>query len=154
MKNLVFDIETIPDLDFGRKHLNLDGLSDEDVGKSMFFQQHQRNGSEFLPYDLHQIIAVSILIDDSENLSIQSYNVDGSYNEKSILIDLFKLITKLKNTGVQTSFFRELTYCMDHCIHHQSLIKIALLEQKLIHLIDPNFGVAFSTQLYRNQCAS
>ena len=91
MKNLVFDIETIPDLDFGRKYLNLDGLSDEDVGKSMFFQQHQRNGSEFLPYDLHQIIAVSILIDDSENLSIQSYNVDGSYNEKSILIDLFKL---------------------------------------------------------------
>ena len=91
MKNLVFDIETIPDLDFGRKHLNLDGLSDEDVGKSMFFQQHQRNGSEFLPYDLHQIIAVSILIDDSENLSIQSYNVDGSYNEKSILVDLFKL---------------------------------------------------------------
>jgi hypothetical protein len=61
---------------------------------------------------------------------------------------------KEKNTGVQTSFFRELTYCMDHCIHHQSLIKIALLEQKLIHLIDPNFGVAFSTQLYRNQCAS
>jgi hypothetical protein len=59
-----------------------------------------------------------------------------------------------KSNGVQTSFFRELTYCMDHCIHHQSLIKIALLEQKLIHLIDPNFGVAFSTQLYRNQCAS
>ena len=59
-----------------------------------------------------------------------------------------------KNTGVQTSFFRELIYCMDHCIHHQSLIKIALLEQNLIHFIDPDFGVAFSTLLYRRQCAS
>ena len=58
MNRLVFDIETIPDLDFGREQLNLDGLTEEDIGKSMFFQQHQRNGSEFLPYDLHQIIAV------------------------------------------------------------------------------------------------
>ncbi|MEK9612728.1 MAG: DinB family protein [Flavobacteriaceae bacterium] len=55
---------------------------------------------------------------------------------------------------IQTSLFRELTYCMDHCIHHQSLIKIALLEQGLVHLVDQNFGVAFSTQNYRNQCAS
>ena len=54
---------------------------------------------------------------------------------------------------IQTSFFRELTYCMDHCIHHQSLIKIALLEQELTHLVDENFGVAFSTQKHRNQCA-
>lgn len=59
-----------------------------------------------------------------------------------------------KENGVKTSFFRELIYCMDHCVHHQSLIKIALLEQGLIHLIDPNFGVAASTQLYRSQCAS
>lgn len=58
------------------------------------------------------------------------------------------------DNGVQTSFFRELIYCMDHCVHHQSLIKIALLEQHLIHLIDRNFGVASSTQIYRNKCAS
>jgi hypothetical protein len=43
---------------------------------------------------------------------------------------------------------------MDHCYHQQTIIKIALLEQDLTHLIDPNFSVAFSTQLYRNQCAS
>ena len=59
---------------------------------------------------------------------------------------------KLKKQ-IHTSIFRELVYCMDHCIHHQSLIKIALLEQELIHLVDDNFGVSFSTQSYRNQCA-
>ena len=57
-------------------------------------------------------------------------------------------------SSYQTSFFRELTYCMDHCIHHQSLIKIALLEQELIYLVDENFGVAFSTQNYRKGCVS
>ena len=61
MKQIVFDIETIPDLDFGKKFLNLEGLNDEDIGKSMFFQQQQKTGIEFLPYDLHQIIAISIL---------------------------------------------------------------------------------------------
>lgn len=54
----------------------------------------------------------------------------------------------------KSSFFRELAYCLDHCIHHQSLIKIGLTEQGLDHLIDENFGVAFSTQNYRNECAS
>ncbi|MDG1394702.1 MAG: hypothetical protein P8P55_07780 [Flavobacteriaceae bacterium] len=61
---------------------------------------------------------------------------------------------KENNLRIETSFFRELIYCMDHCIHHQSLIKTALLEQNLIHFIDSNFGVAFSTQIYRSQCAS
>ena len=56
--------------------------------------------------------------------------------------------------GVKTTFFRELIYCMDHGIHHQSLIKIALIDQGLDHLINNKFGVAFSTQNYRNQCAS
>lgn len=58
------------------------------------------------------------------------------------------------NQGISSSLFRELMYCMDHCIHHQSLIKIGLLEQKLSHMVDANFGVAFSTQQYRNQCVS
>lgn len=67
------------------------------------------------------------------------------------------LLDSCLNTGgvnaIQTSFFRELSYCMDHCVHHQSLIKIALQEQGLLHLIDQNFGVAFSTQKYRQECA-
>jgi len=83
-----------------------------------------------------------------------SLNQINEHDNTPLIMTTLPEDEKEKNTGVQTSFFRELTYCMDHCIHHQSLIKIALLEQKLIHLIDPNFGVAFSTQLYRNQCAS
>ena len=61
MKTIIYDIETIPDLDFGRKHMNLDGLSDEDIGRSMFFQQLQKHGSEFLPINLHKIITISFV---------------------------------------------------------------------------------------------
>ena len=56
--------------------------------------------------------------------------------------------------AIKTTFFRELNYCMDHGIHHQSLIKIALIDHGIAHLIHDNLGVAFSTQNYRNQCVS
>lgn len=71
---------------------------------------------------------------------------------KSVFLDNC-LNAEDKMNPVQTSFYRELSYCMDHCVHHQNLIKIALQEQGLLHLIDKNFGVAFSTQKYRQECA-
>jgi len=42
-----FDIETIPDVEFGRRMWNLDGLSDEDVGTAMFFKRQQATGNEY-----------------------------------------------------------------------------------------------------------
>ena len=76
-----------------------------------------------------------------------------SYHDTPILIET--CINKNQtNERIASSFFRELIYCMDHCIHHQSLIKIGLLEQRLTHIVDTNFGVAFSTQQYRSQCVS
>ncbi|MCY4162143.1 MAG: hypothetical protein OXE77_09815 [Flavobacteriaceae bacterium] len=56
--------------------------------------------------------------------------------------------------GIATNLDRELAFCLDHCIHHQSIIKIGLKASQLDHLVDKNFGVAFSTQTYREKCAS
>lgn len=50
---------------------------------------------------------------------------------------------------LKTSINRELAYCLEHSIHHQALIKIALLEQNLSALIHPDFGVAPATLRYR-----
>ena len=72
MKTIIYDIETIPDLDFGRKHMNLDGLSDEDIGRSMFFQQLQKHGSEFLPINLHKIITISFVTEDKGDIELSS----------------------------------------------------------------------------------
>jgi hypothetical protein len=53
---------------------------------------------------------------------------------------------------VKTNYFRELLYNLEHSIHHQALIKVALLKNPKI-TISQNFGVAKSTIEYRTQCA-
>jgi hypothetical protein len=53
---------------------------------------------------------------------------------------------------LDTNYDRELLYNLEHCIHHQALIKVAVLQNDAI-VIDANFGVARSTIEYRKQCA-
>lgn len=53
---------------------------------------------------------------------------------------------------IETNYYRELLYNLEHCIHHQALIKVAVLQCEAVK-IDDNFGVARSTIEYRNQCA-
>lgn len=53
---------------------------------------------------------------------------------------------------IRSNYERELLYNLEHCIHHQALMKVALLECEGIAL-DSGFGIARSTIEYRNQCA-
>jgi predicted PolB exonuclease-like 3'-5' exonuclease len=62
VKCLVFDIETVPDVDLGRRLLSLDGLSDEDVAKAMTFKHLQESGTEFLPLYQHRVVAISVVL--------------------------------------------------------------------------------------------
>lgn len=80
----------------------------------------------------------------SELNSVKTDNI--SLHLQSLCIDNLE--------GVPTNLERELVFCLDHCIHHQSIIKIGLKEMELDKLIDKDFGVAFSTQSFRKQCAS
>jgi hypothetical protein len=52
---------------------------------------------------------------------------------------------------IQTNYHRELLYNLEHCIHHQALIKVAILKSEKI-TVNSNFGVARSTIEYRKQC--
>ena len=52
---------------------------------------------------------------------------------------------------IETNYHRELLYNLEHCIHHQALIKVAIIQNATI-TVDENFGVARSTIEYRNQC--
>jgi hypothetical protein len=54
--------------------------------------------------------------------------------------------------SMETNYQRELLYNLEHCIHHQALIKVALLQSATVE-VDANFGVARSTIEYRKQCA-
>jgi len=53
---------------------------------------------------------------------------------------------------IESNYLRELLYNLEHCIHHQALIKVAILKQPEL-IVNENFGVARSTIEYRNQCA-
>ncbi|MBL0340021.1 MAG: DinB family protein [Bacteroidetes bacterium] len=63
-----------------------------------------------------------------------------------------KTLTLESDAGVfQTNYFRELLYNLEHCIHHQALIKVALVVFNSL-VVSDNFGVAPSTIKYRKQC--
>jgi hypothetical protein len=53
---------------------------------------------------------------------------------------------------IESNYQRELLYNLEHCIHHQALIKVAIIQSNSI-TVDENFGVARSTIEYRKQCA-
>lgn len=63
-----------------------------------------------------------------------------------------QMISKEADTGVvHSSIERELVYCLDHAIHHQALIKIALRELGSSSLVSDDFGVAYSTLRFRKE---
>ncbi len=52
---------------------------------------------------------------------------------------------------IQSNYYRELLYNLEHCIHHQALIKVVVLQLENIS-VNEDFGVARSTIEYRKQC--
>lgn len=79
MNVLVFDIETIPDVDAGRRLHQLDGLSDEDVAKVMFHKRREETGdSDFLRHHLHRIVAISAVMRSGETLKVWSLGTEAS----------------------------------------------------------------------------
>lgn len=67
-----FDIETVPDLEFGRRVLQLEGLSDADVGTAMTFMREQETGSGFLPLYLHRVVAISVALRTGDTFRVWS----------------------------------------------------------------------------------
>ena len=88
MNTLVFDIETIPDTDLGRRLYGVEDLSDEDVGKIMFFKQRQVRGTEFLPIFQHRVVAISVVLRTRDDLHVFTLG-DESAPEKEIVQRFF-----------------------------------------------------------------
>jgi predicted PolB exonuclease-like 3'-5' exonuclease len=70
---LVFDLETVPDVDGGRRLYGLEGLSDADVASVMFHKRRQETGEhDFLRLHLHRIVAVSAVLRSGDTLKVWS----------------------------------------------------------------------------------
>jgi predicted PolB exonuclease-like 3'-5' exonuclease len=93
MNHLVFDIETIPDVDFGRRLLGLDGLADADVASAMFALRRERTGSDFLPLPQHRVVAISCALRRGDSLKVWSLGDPGS-GERELLERFFEGIER------------------------------------------------------------
>lgn len=144
----------------------LDQLSDQDYSKSCqalsnaTIGEHTRHILEMLQC-LEQSYDSGILNYDNRqrNKQIQTetefakkciIQIKKELKSENKIIYLEQFIDGL-SMRIQSNYYRELLYNLEHCVHHQALIKVAVLQFENI-IIDENFGVARSTIAYRKQC--
>jgi len=99
MNVFVFDIETIPDVDAGRKLYDLDGLTDKQVADVMFHKRRQESGTEFLRLHLHRVIAISVALRTRDRFSVWSLGESDS-DEKELVERFYNGIEKYTPTIV------------------------------------------------------
>jgi hypothetical protein len=70
---LVFDVETVPDVDGARRLHDFTGLSDADVAQALFaLRRQETGGSDFLRHPLHRIVAIAAVLRSSEGVRVWS----------------------------------------------------------------------------------
>ena len=101
MNILVFDVETIPDIDSGKKIFNLEDLSDKNAAELMFSHRYQKsNGrTEFLQHYLHKIVTISVVLKTDDKLSVWSLG-DKNSTETELLERFFEGIERYTPTIV------------------------------------------------------
>jgi predicted PolB exonuclease-like 3'-5' exonuclease len=78
MNTLVFDIETVPDVELGRRLYGLEGLDDAGVAQAMFAKQRQLRQNDFLPPPQQRVVAISALLRSRDGLTVFSLGEEQS----------------------------------------------------------------------------
>lgn len=91
---LVFDIETVPDVDGIRTLLDLSpDLSAAEVAELAFEERRQKTGNDFLALHMHRIVAISCVLRDRDNFRVWSLG-DPHDDEKTLIQRFFDGIEK------------------------------------------------------------
>jgi predicted PolB exonuclease-like 3'-5' exonuclease len=88
VNTLVFDIETIPDIELGRRLYDLDGLDEAAVARVMAFKQQQARQTDFLPLPQHRVLAISMVLRSREGLHVFSLSAE-ELDEREIVRRFF-----------------------------------------------------------------
>lgn len=123
--------------------------------------QHTRHIIELYQCLLDGYLAAAVYYDNRKrNVQIEE-DVDFAVGKIIHIQDTIerpkrKLLLHYKLNGyedkIESNYCREIMYNLEHTIHHQALIKVAINQFTDIILPD-SFGVAPSTLSYRNECA-
>lgn len=122
MNILVFDIETIPDIEYGRRLYDIEGLSAKEATELMFNRRRQETdgASEFVRHYLQKIVAISVVLKTKDTLKVWSLGEIDS-DEKELIKRFFEGIERY--TPVLVSWngsgfdlpvlhYRSLLYCI------------------------------------------
>lgn len=85
----VFDIETIPDTQTGRKLHQLENCNDDEVAQAMFAHTRANTQRDFLPLHLQRIVAISAVLATKNRIKVWSLGDDAN-DEKDIITRFFK----------------------------------------------------------------
>jgi predicted PolB exonuclease-like 3'-5' exonuclease len=94
MNHLVFDIETVPDVDYGRRALGLEGLGDAEVAAAMFALRREHTGTDFLPLEQQKVVAIACLLRRADQIRLWSLG-DVNSGEKELVERFFDGIERL-----------------------------------------------------------
>jgi len=101
MNILVFDIETVPDIESGKRLYHLEGLDESEAAELMFSRRRQETGgeSDFLRHYLHKIVAISVVLKTRDKLSVWSLG-DRDAREAELIQRFFEGIERYTPTIV------------------------------------------------------
>jgi hypothetical protein len=71
---------------------------------------------------------------------------------KEIFLEAEDYCDSTETVIIPSNYYREIAYNLEHTIHHMALIRVGINEVSSVVLPD-EFGVAYSTIKYRQQCA-
>ena len=99
MNVFVFDIETVPDIEAGKKLYKLPDIEPEKVADVMFADRRSQVGHNFLKLHCHKIVAISVVFRHADQLKVWSLGAEQA-GEKEILERFFSGISRYQPTLV------------------------------------------------------
>lgn len=152
---LVQLIESLNKLNYDAYIHKIEPLNNSSIGEhvrhiiELFQQLEVGYNTGVLNYDARKR---DVRIQQNLDFAIESIaKIVESITKENKKIQLITLLTDDENL-IETNYYRELMYNLEHCIHHQALLKIGF-NYLGIDKLPEDYGVAKSTLIYRKQCA-
>ncbi|UQB43337.1 3'-5' exonuclease [Thiomicrospira microaerophila] len=96
---LIFDIETVPDIEAARRVFGFESLPDEELLKAIQLKRRIETGGDFQKHFLHKIVAISAVLKTDKMLKIWSIG-DVESDEKNLIERFFEGIERFEPTLV------------------------------------------------------